>query len=128
MPDYVDTSALIKLVRWEPESAALRRELAGSALVSSSLLAVEARRAARRYGELALTRTNAALATITLIPLDSAVLDAAGDLNPPELRSLDALHLATVVSLGADLGRFHCYDARLANAARALGLEVSEPR
>lgn len=102
MPDYLDTSAFIKLVRSEPESSALRRELAGRELLSSALLTVEGRRAARRYGDLATGRADAALTAITLVPLDQPILDAAAALDPAELRSLDALHLATVVSLGEE--------------------------
>lgn len=127
MPDYLDTSAFIKLVRSEPESPALRRELAGRELLSSSLLIVEGRRAARRYGELAASRARAALTAITLITLDEPILDAAAELDPPELRSLDALHLATVASLGSDVERLYCYDARLTAAARTLGIDVSQP-
>jgi predicted nucleic acid-binding protein len=128
LPDYLDTSAFIKLVRSEPESAALRRELAGRELLSSALLTVEGRRAARRYGELAARRARAALTAITLLPLDEPILEAAADLDPAELRSLDALHLATVVSLREDLERMYCYDTRLTDAAQALGIAVSQPR
>ena len=127
MPDYLDTSAFVKLVRSEPESSALRRELAGRELLSSALLTVEGRRAARRYGELGARRARAALTAITLVPLDEAILQAAADLEPAELRSLDALHLATVLSLGEDLERLFCYDIRLTDAAQALGIEVSQP-
>jgi predicted nucleic acid-binding protein len=127
LPEYLDTSAFIKLVRSEPESPALRREMTGRELLSSTLLTVEGRRAAWRYGDLAAKRARAALTAITLIPLDQAILDAAVELNPAELRSLDALHLATVVSLGEDLGRLCCYDARMEDAAQALGIEVSQP-
>lgn len=129
MPDYVDTSAFIKLIRSEPESPALRAELtSGDALVSSVLLVVEGRRAAARYGAVALTRARAALSTVTLLPIDDAVLETAADLEPMELRSLDALHLAAALSLAGGLGRLYCYDARLATAARALGLDVRQPR
>ena len=128
MPDYLDTSAFVKLVRSEPESAALRRALAGRELLSSALLVVEGRRAARRYGELAARRARAGLATVTLLPLDQGILDAAADLDPAELRSLDALHLATAMSLGGDLERLYCYDTRLAGAAQTVGIEVSQPR
>jgi uncharacterized protein len=127
LPDYLDTSAFIKLVRSEPESAALRRELAGRELLSSALLVVEGRRAARRYGDLAARRTRVALTAITLLPLDHRILDAAADLDPVELRSLDALHLASAMSLGDDLERLYCYDVRLTDAAESLGIEVSHP-
>jgi predicted nucleic acid-binding protein len=125
--DYLDTSAFVKLVLSEPESPALRRELAGRELLSSALLTVEGLRAARRYGDPAARRARAALATITLLPLDQPVLDAAAKLDPAELRSLDALHLATALSLGEDLGRLYCYDTRLGDAAEARGIDVSQP-
>jgi uncharacterized protein len=128
VPDYLDTSGFIKLVRSEPESGALRAQIAdGDALVSSALLLVEGRRAAARYGPLALARARSALATITLLPLDDATLEQAADLQPAELRSLDALHLASAVGLGAELGRFYCYDRRMSAAAVKLGIEVSDP-
>ncbi len=129
MPDYLDTSAFIKLVRSEPESRALRAELAsGEALVSSVLLVVEGRRAAARYGAVALGRARAALTTVTLLPIDESTLEAAAELEPPVLRSLDALHLATALSLAKDLGRVYCYDVRLSAAAASLGLDVRQPR
>jgi predicted nucleic acid-binding protein len=127
LPTYLDTSAFIKLVRSEPESVALRRELAGRELLSSALLVVEGRRAARRYGELADRRARAALTAVTLLPLDHQILEAAADLDPAELRSLDALHLATALSVGEDLERIYCYDIRLSDAAEARGIEVSHP-
>lgn len=128
MPDYLDTSAFMKLIRSEPESHALRAELAsGDVLVSSVLLLVEGRRAAARYGALALARARAALSTVTLIPVDDATLERAADLQPPELRSLDALHLATALTLVGDLGRVYCYDARLSSAASSLRLDVCQP-
>ena len=128
MPDYLDTSAFMKLVCAEAESSALRRDLAGRDLLSSALLVVEGRRASRRYGEIASRRARAALTAITLLPLDEAILDAASEVGPAELRSLDAVHLATLISLGDDLERVYCYDARLTGAAKALGITVSQPR
>lgn len=114
-------------MRSEPESASLRRELVGRDLVCSALLIVEGSRAARRYGKLAAARASVALTAITLLPLDDRILGAAAKLDPAELRSLDALHLATVIALGADLQRMYCYDARLSDAAQALGIAVSHP-
>lgn len=128
MPDYLDTSGFIKLVRSEPESLALRAEIAGGdALVSSALLVVEGRRAAARYGPLALARARSALTAITLLRIDDKTLEEAAALEPAELRSLDALHLAAALTLGAELGRFYCYDQQLSAAAEALGLDVRRP-
>jgi len=128
LPDYLDTSAFIKLVLSEEESAPLRRELVGRELFSSTLLIVEGRRAARRYGGLALARARAALTAVTLLPIDDRVLDASCELEPIELRSLDALHLATACSIGKELGVLYSYDSRLSSAARAHGVKVSQPR
>lgn len=126
--DYVDTSAFLKLITAEPESRALREALgATSALVSSALLVVESRRAALRIGDRASARTRTALRDVTLVAIDDATLSFACELEPPPLRSLDAIHLATALSLGEDLERFYCYDARLNGAAVAHGLRVSSP-
>ncbi len=129
MPTYLDTSAFVKLVRSEPESHALREELheVETELISSVLLSVEGRRAARRYGKLASVRANAALTTITLLALDQPIIEIAAELEPSELRSLDALHLATILSLGEDIERVYCYDSRLTSAARTFGVEVAQP-
>lgn len=127
MAHYLDTSAFIKLVRSEPESPALRADIAGGALVSSSLLIVEGRRAAAPYGPAAVERARIAVTAVTLLPMDDPILELAAALEPAELRSLDALHLATALSLGEDLGRFYCYDARLVAAAEAHGLDARQP-
>lgn len=129
MPVYLDTSAFIKLVRSEPESLSLREALREheADLISSILLSVEGRRAARRYGEVAFRRANTALTAVTLLALDQAIIDLAGELEPLELRSLDALHLATMLSLGGDVEIVYCYDSRLADAARAVQIAVAAP-
>lgn len=127
--DYCDTSAFLKLILAEPESRVLRAALDPTAgLVSSVLLVVESRRAAMRYGTLAETRTRSALFDVTLVPVDDETIRVASELRPPGLRSLDAMHLATALSLGRDLENFYCYDTRLCDAANALGLRVSSPR
>jgi predicted nucleic acid-binding protein len=128
VPAYLDTSAFLKLVWQEPESDALRSALGPVAeLVSSTLLSVEALRAAARSGEAAQTRTRAALPAVTMMPLDDETLDLAARLEPAELRALDALHLATALRLGEDVERFFCYDRRLADGARNAGLPVLAP-
>ena len=64
---------------------------------------------------------------VALVPVDDAILDAAASLEPRELRTLDALHLATALSLGDDLGAMLVYDVRLASAAQHAGLTVVAP-
>lgn len=126
---YVDSSALVKLVRTEAETAALATLLAGRDLAASSLARVEVVRAVRRAGsgELEMRRAEEVLATLFLVPLDDEILERASLLDPASLRSLDALHLATALMLAADLDAFVAYDTSLVAAARAAGLTVVAP-
>jgi predicted nucleic acid-binding protein len=127
---YVDTSALVKLVIEEPESAALERFLAAGPPVTSSLIAaVELSRAARRFSMAPIVQARAreVLARLSLIAFDTAVAERAARVGPPALRSLDAIHLATALSLGADLDSFVAYDDRLVAAARRAGVRVVSP-
>ena len=96
--------------------------------MSSWLLSVEAVRACARYGPEYAQAADAGLQTVSLLPLDDAVLTRAKTLEPAQLRTLDALHLATALSLGADLALVVSYDERLSDAARANGLSVLTPQ
>ncbi len=112
----------------EREHAALRTELArweGSA--SSVLLGIEAVRACARYGERYAIRAREGLALLALLPIDDRVVEVAAGLRPRSLRSLDAIHLATALSLAGDLGALIAYDARLISAARENALAVASP-
>jgi len=127
---YLDSSALMKLVRQEGETAALGEWLARRTeqqVVSSALARVEVLRAARRVGGPAMAEARAVVADLDLIPLDHAVQDVACDIGDPALRTLDALHLASALLLGAQLTTFIAFDHRLADAARAAGLPVATP-
>jgi uncharacterized protein len=125
---YLDTSAFVKLVVREPESDALVRALdEWPRRVSSSLLVVEAVRAAARVSEDASNRAEALLAGVTLLPPDLDLLRSAARLAPARLRSLDAIHLATALSLGAELGAFFAYDERLRAAAHAASIPPASP-
>ncbi len=90
-------------------------------------MGVEAVRACRRLGDEVAASAEAGLADLALLPLDPAVLAVARRLDPPELRSLDAIHLATALSIGPDLGAVFSYDDRLIAAALAAGLTVLSP-
>jgi predicted nucleic acid-binding protein len=118
----------VKLVLREPEEAALRVEMSTwDGFVSSALLAVEAVRACSRHrGEYA-QDAREWLLDIALVPLADALLDDAISLQPPGLRSLDAIHLATALSIRDDLGVFFTYDERLGVAADGCGLNVVAP-
>lgn len=96
--------------------------------MSSALIRVEAVRACARYGSRYADAARAALQAIALLPLDEQVLDHASVLQSLDLRSLDAIHLASALSVAADLGVVLSYDERLCRAARESGLRVESPR
>jgi len=112
----------------EAETDALRRAVRGEVLLASDLVRTELRRAVRRAAPLQGAVAESVLARLRLVRLDADVLDAAGRLDPPVLRSLDAIHLACALLLGAELDAFVTYDVRQAEAASAAGLTVSSPR
>jgi predicted nucleic acid-binding protein len=124
---YLDSSAFVKLVLPEPETPALAAVLQSVArLVSSEILEVEALRATRRGGgEIATARIQ--LAAVRLLPLSGAIRARACVLDPPAVRSLDAIHLATALSLGARLSGLYTYDERMLLAAREAGLDAHAP-
>jgi uncharacterized protein len=125
---YLDSSAIVKLVIAEPQSPALRRHLRRRRpLVSSALARTEVLRALLPESEVGVTRARAVLARIELIRLNERLLSAAGELLPAELRSLDAIHLATAKELGSDLGQLVTYDDRMLSAARLLGITTASP-
>jgi len=126
---YLDSSAIVKLVVAEPESQALRTYLRRRRpLVSSALARTEVLRALLPAGEIALSRSREALRRLDLVRISDRVLDAAGVLEPAQVRSLDAIHLATAQLLGDDLGEVITYDDRMAEAALSLGLKTASPR
>jgi predicted nucleic acid-binding protein len=126
---YLDSSALIKLVIPEPESRTLRAELASWTRHATSALArTEVVRAAGRVDPAARALAGRIVRAVSLIAVTDELLDRAATLEPPSLRSLDALHLASALSLGGVLGPVVTYDVRLAEAASAAGLDVIAPR
>ena len=127
---YIDTSALVKLVVVEPETAALRDFLAANesdvemtaALVRTELL----RAAAPRSSIEAVDKARNVIATLHLVPLTNRLLDHAAALGPRRLRTLDAIHLAAALT-APDLRAVVTYDSRLADAAIAQRIPIVSP-
>ncbi len=127
---YFDSSALLKLLFQEQESDVLQgwmAERVGVPTVTSELAKVEVLRACRRIDATSIADARTLLGHLDLVPLGGAVVELAGDLESPLLRSLDALHLASALLLGADLSSFVTYDHRLLAAAAQAGLETHQP-
>ncbi|MBJ7603193.1 MAG: type II toxin-antitoxin system VapC family toxin [Candidatus Dormibacteraeota bacterium] len=127
---YLDSSAIVKLVQQERESATLLAYLeqhAASALLASMLARVEVMRAAYFAGAAAVIRAANVLATFQQVAVHPQLLDDAGNLLPGRLRSLDAIHLATARLFAGQLVAVITYDRRLAEGARTLNLPVATP-
>jgi uncharacterized protein len=125
---YVDSSALVKLVVREAESDALRRYLDAAGPLASSILAtIEVARAVDRVAPGSAEAVAAVVDGLAIIGLDDRIAARAAALGPSTLRTLDAIHLATAMELGAELTAFVSYDERLSAAARELGMAVVAP-
>ena len=127
---YLDSSALVKLVLPEKESEALLESLSPWPVrVTSELARVEVVRAARRATSqpAAEKRAEEVMAGLYLLKIDSDILTGAARLEPGSVRSLDAIHLSSALSLGADLGAIVIYDGNMATAAAGHGLKVMAP-
>ena len=130
---YLDSSAIIKLIRPEPQSAQLHDWLTAHSdrtLVSSALAEIEVPRALRRADPGRLVSVPTILAKINRVEIDAVVRATAAAYGEPQVRSLDAIHLASAQSLvleGLSLSAFVTYDKRLLETARDLGFTVANP-
>jgi uncharacterized protein len=124
---YVDTSALARVLLGQPDSLVIARELGRfDYRVSSRILGVELQRVALRTG---VSGGDELLEDIAFVRLDDVVLTAAEQIEPTNVATLDAIHLATAVRLHTDgeLDAILTYDARLADGARHHGIAVLAP-
>jgi predicted nucleic acid-binding protein len=140
---YFDTCALLKLIREDGQSAALGAFIdarPATRWFSSEIARTELARTLRRVNHdsrgrvLDKPRLLAELdyaervwERLDLIAVSTRVLDVAGAIEQPFLRTLDAIHLAAAMSLRASLSAFVTYDKRLAAAAQETGLPVASP-
>ena len=117
----------MKLVAREPETAELVQALnEDPEIVSSEIAWTEVVIATRRAGR-STARAERILDGIALVPVDGALLRDAATPGPRDLRTLDAIHLATGLSLRPDVGRMIAFDVRQAREASMLGLGVWTP-
>ena len=131
---YLDSAAVVKLVRSEPASAALvdwLDERSGAPLIASAVVEVEVPRALQRSAPEALPLVPATLALLYRLEIDPIVRAMAAAYAEPGLRSLDAIHLATAQLVAGDsddaFEAFVTYDKKLLAAAAGIGLPTESP-
>lgn len=126
---YADTSALVKLVVPEAESSAMHRIATLSRGMFTSVIgATELLRAIRRTHPGRLEVAERILAPMIKLGVTKDVLRLANVVGPASLRTLDAIHLASALTVREELDAFVAYDLRLIEAARAVGLPIVSPR
>ncbi len=127
---YLDTSALVKLVVTESETAALRRWLndrPDRRVATSALARTELVRAVARADGSLVAHARRLLSAISEVAVDRVTLDHAALISLSSVRSLDAIHLASALSLGADVDVVVTYDERMREAADLVGLATAAP-
>jgi predicted nucleic acid-binding protein len=129
---YLDSSAVVKMIRPEAESRDLVEWLNGrnEPAVTSVLAEVEVPRALRRSGPVHLAAMPGVLARISRVEMDASIRATAGAYVTDALRSLDAIHLATaevLAAAGKTVSAFVTYDRRQATAAEGAGIPVHAP-
>jgi uncharacterized protein len=127
---YLDTSAIVKLVRPEDESEQLDMWLAQRAdlpYVASALIEVEVPRSLARLPAYDEARLGQIMSGISRVAFDAPVRLSAAQLEPPSLRTLDAIHLASALRFADELHALVTYDKRLLDAAASAGLPVASP-
>jgi len=127
---YLDSSALVKLILVEAESAGLREWLAENSeqpMVSSTLHRAEVARAVWRYEPAALGQCYRLMRRVQQLGMSADILDTAGTIPPQILRSGDAIHLASALSIKHYLTAFVAYDKKLLAAADGIGLPTASP-
>ncbi len=124
---YADASALVKLILPDSDSAAMHRwYVEAERLITSRAGIIETERATRRraYDE---DQKNLILRDVEILEVDADIGRVAASIEPPTVRTLDSIHVASALALGSELDAFVTYDDRLADAARAAGLPVVRP-
>ncbi|MEO6088919.1 MAG: type II toxin-antitoxin system VapC family toxin [Umezawaea sp.] len=129
---YLDSCALVKLVRREPGSVELvgwlaADQQAGLPLVTSSLVEIEVPRALRRSAPDSLAGVPSTLARLFRLEIDQVIRQTAAAYTDPMLRSLNAIHLATAQILAGQLSVFVTYDKKLLDAAKGIGIATASP-
>lgn len=124
---YLDSSAILKLILDEKERVSLLKELGGKS-VTSRISRVEVKRTVTRLAPEHLVLAHSELEKIEFFPASIGVLNIAeGFTSKVTLRTLDAIHVATVIFLGSAIEGLISYDKQMIKNAKELGIKVISP-
>mgnify|MGYP000656250026 CR=1 FL=1 len=127
MSYYLDSSAILKIIFQEDESAALAKFITEPA-ITSSISRVEVLRTVQRIDPSRVQLAQSELAKINIVePIPSILTIAENFSHEVTLRSLDAIHIATLIFLSSATGGLITYDKLMAKNAEQLGLTVLAP-
>ena len=124
---YIDSSAILKLLIFEKESTALAQFL-DVPVKTSAISRVEVIRSLNRISPEKIAEGQAALYRFEMIPVSSPILSLAENFPAViTLKSLDAIHVATVVFLNKTIRGLITYDKAMIKNAKELGIKVVSP-
>lgn len=124
---YIDSSAIIKLIKPEKESAALIKKLP-NALITSRISRVEVARTIIRFEPDLLNYTYDVLADIQMVPVEDSIITIAENLpRDISLRALDSLHIASALAIRNVIKGIISYDNEMNEAGRVLGFKTLSP-
>lgn len=124
---YMDSSAIIKLIKLEKESAALIRKLPPS-LITSRISRVEVARTIAKHEPDLLDAAYDILADIQMIPVEDSIITIAENLPQHiDLRSLESLHIASAMAIRNALKGIISYDKEMVRAGISLGFKTMSP-
>lgn len=124
---YIDSSAILKLLISEKESTALAAFL--DAPVKTSVISrVEVICSLNRISPEKIAEGQAALSRFEMTPVSSPILMLAENFPVSiTLKSLDAIHVATVIFLNKSVKGVITYDKQMIKNAKELGIKVVSP-
>jgi predicted nucleic acid-binding protein len=124
---YLDSSAILKYVFAEPERPAMVKALTSQA-ISSELARLEVKRAVYRINPKDIALANEELSRVNFVSISNQVLTVAESFTGSvTLATLDAIHVATAISLGNQIEGIITYDKQMLTNARNMGIKVLSP-
>ena len=124
---YLDSSAILKYVFAEPERPAMIKALTSQA-ISSELARLEVKRAVFRINPKDIELANEELSRINFVSISNQVLTVAESFTGSvTLATLDAIHVATAITLGHQIEGIITYDKQMISNAAVMGIKVLSP-